>query len=271
MALREVEISGLAYSSKSVAPGTLFFCVPGFKVRRPRLRPGRRRARRRGARRASARSAWACPRWSSTTCARRWARRRRASTATRRPTLSVVGVTGTNGKTTTAFLIRAPARGRRPPRRACSAPSSRSSAGREERGRAHHARGDRPAGDLPRDARRAATAPARWRSPRTRSSCGARRASTSPCRVFTNLTQDHLDFHQTMEAYFAAKRRLFERAGGPSIVNVDDEYGRRLAAEMRRRRRSRSTATPTTARATSSSTLMGSRFTLRRRPTGSSS
>src|ERR671920_507770 len=53
------------------------------------------------------------------------------------------------------------------------------------------------------------------------------------CRVFTNLTQDHLDFHPTMEDYFAAKRMLFERPGGPSIVNADDvEYGQRLAREI---------------------------------------
>jgi UDP-N-acetylmuramoyl-L-alanyl-D-glutamate--2,6-diaminopimelate ligase len=51
-------------------------------------------------------------------------------------------------------------------------------------------------------------------------------------RAFTNLTQDHLDFHPTMEDYFVAKRMLFERDGGPSIVNVDDEYGRRLATEV---------------------------------------
>jgi UDP-N-acetylmuramoyl-L-alanyl-D-glutamate--2,6-diaminopimelate ligase len=51
------------------------------------------------------------------------------------------------------------------------------------------------------------------------------------CRVFTNLTQDHLDFHPSMEDYFLAKRRLFERAGTPSVVNVDDEYGRRILSE----------------------------------------
>jgi UDP-N-acetylmuramoyl-L-alanyl-D-glutamate--2,6-diaminopimelate ligase len=51
-------------------------------------------------------------------------------------------------------------------------------------------------------------------------------------RVFTNLTQDHLDFHPTMEDYFAAKRMLFERPGGASIVNADDEYGRRLMREI---------------------------------------
>src|SRR3954452_25233936 len=51
-------------------------------------------------------------------------------------------------------------------------------------------------------------------------------------RVFTTLTQDHLDFHPTMEDYFAAKRMLFERPGGASIANADDEYGRRLAREI---------------------------------------
>jgi UDP-N-acetylmuramoyl-L-alanyl-D-glutamate--2,6-diaminopimelate ligase len=50
--------------------------------------------------------------------------------------------------------------------------------------------------------------------------------------VFTNLTQDHLDFHADMEDYFLAKRMLFERAPGVRIVNVDDPYGRRLAEEF---------------------------------------
>ena len=51
--------------------------------------------------------------------------------------------------------------------------------------------------------------------------------------VFTNLTQDHLDFHGTMEEYYAAKRALFEQAER-AVVNVEDEWGRRLAAELRR-------------------------------------
>jgi UDP-N-acetylmuramoyl-L-alanyl-D-glutamate--2,6-diaminopimelate ligase len=51
-------------------------------------------------------------------------------------------------------------------------------------------------------------------------------------RVFTNLTQDHLDFHETMEDYYAAKRLLFTQPGGASIVNLDDPYGRRLAGEV---------------------------------------
>jgi UDP-N-acetylmuramoyl-L-alanyl-D-glutamate--2,6-diaminopimelate ligase len=51
--------------------------------------------------------------------------------------------------------------------------------------------------------------------------------------VFTNLTRDHLDFHQTFDSYFAAKRRLFEGTGGgppaAGIINSDDPYGAKLA------------------------------------------
>lgn len=50
--------------------------------------------------------------------------------------------------------------------------------------------------------------------------------------LFTNLTQDHLDFHADMEDYFLAKRKLFEAGAGTAIVNVDDPYGRRLAEEF---------------------------------------
>jgi UDP-N-acetylmuramoyl-L-alanyl-D-glutamate--2,6-diaminopimelate ligase len=49
--------------------------------------------------------------------------------------------------------------------------------------------------------------------------------------VFTNLTQDHLDFHRTMEDYFAAKAQLFtmlREKGGTAVINVDDPAGRRL-------------------------------------------
>ncbi len=57
--------------------------------------------------------------------------------------------------------------------------------------------------------------------------------------IFTNLTQDHLDYHRTMEEYFAAKRILFEGCGTEpprvAIVNLEDEYGRKLAESSRRR------------------------------------
>jgi UDP-N-acetylmuramoyl-L-alanyl-D-glutamate--2,6-diaminopimelate ligase len=52
--------------------------------------------------------------------------------------------------------------------------------------------------------------------------------------VFTNLTRDHLDFHHGMEDYFLAKRRLFEMLapGAPAVVNLDDPYGQRLQREF---------------------------------------
>jgi UDP-N-acetylmuramoyl-L-alanyl-D-glutamate--2,6-diaminopimelate ligase len=56
--------------------------------------------------------------------------------------------------------------------------------------------------------------------------------------VFTNLTRDHLDFHGDMDAYFAAKRVLFERLlreDGRAIVNLDDDRGRELAKLSRSR------------------------------------
>jgi UDP-N-acetylmuramoyl-L-alanyl-D-glutamate--2,6-diaminopimelate ligase len=54
--------------------------------------------------------------------------------------------------------------------------------------------------------------------------------------VFTNMTRDHFDFHRDFEDYFLAKRRLFEqlKPTGQAVVNLDDEYGRRLAAELPR-------------------------------------
>jgi len=55
--------------------------------------------------------------------------------------------------------------------------------------------------------------------------------------IFTNLTRDHLDYHLTMENYFDAKKRLFDgRLGEPpasSVINIDDEWGVKLASELR--------------------------------------
>ncbi len=55
--------------------------------------------------------------------------------------------------------------------------------------------------------------------------------------VFTNLTQDHLDFHKTMEAYYKAKERLFTEIlsdSGCAVINIDNPYGERLFNEIKR-------------------------------------
>ncbi len=67
------------------------------------------------------------------------------------------------------------------------------------------------------------------------SSQGLEQKRTGPCRydigVFTNLTQDHLDVHGTMENYYQAKKLLFS-ISDRALINTDDEYGRRYISEI---------------------------------------
>lgn len=51
--------------------------------------------------------------------------------------------------------------------------------------------------------------------------------------IFTNLTEDHLDFHEDFEDYYQAKKKLFFQTGKMNIINVDDEYGQRLYGELK--------------------------------------
>jgi UDP-N-acetylmuramoyl-L-alanyl-D-glutamate--2,6-diaminopimelate ligase len=224
----DVEVSGLAYSSRTVVPGTLFFCVPGFRADGHDFAPD-----------AVARGAVAL------VCQRplglgvpevvvddvRAAMGPVAARFYGDPTaeLEVVGVTGTNGKTTTAFLLRhlLGAGGRQT---GLLGTVKRVVGGVEE----EVERTTPEAIDLQATFRamldggdRACAMEVSSHALELGRVAGIRFA----CRVFTNLTQDHLDFHETMEAYFAAKRRLFEESG-LSVVNVDDEYGRRIAAEV---------------------------------------
>ena len=53
--------------------------------------------------------------------------------------------------------------------------------------------------------------------------------------IFTNLTRDHLDFHKTFENYYQAKKKLFTehlKNGGTAVINIDDEAGKRLSEEL---------------------------------------
>lgn len=55
------------------------------------------------------------------------------------------------------------------------------------------------------------------------------------CAVFTNLTHDHLDFHKNMKSYFEAKKKLFDRVDkreGYGIINIDDQWGKKLSKEI---------------------------------------
>ena len=223
-----VEISGLAYSSGSVAPGYLFFCVRGFKADGHDYAAD---AVERGA------AALVCERPLGLGVPEVIVDDARAAmgpVAARfhgDPTaeLRVVGVTGTNGKTTTTYLIRAILEAAGIGTGLLGTVTS-IVGGREE----PVERTTPEAIDLQRNFRRMLDAGDRACAMEVSShALELRRAEGIhfASRVFTNLTQDHLDFHPDMEAYYLAKRRLFD-GDGPSIVNVDDEFGRRLAGEI---------------------------------------
>ena len=234
----ETPITSLAYDSRAVSEGTLFFCVTGLSRDGHEFAPAAVEA---GAsalvverplelgvpevRVADARAAMAPL----------------AATFQGDPTaeLSVVGVTGTNGKTTTAFLIRRllEAAGRR-----CGL-----------LGTVHRVVGGQVE-EVERTTPEAIDLQATFAQMLDSGdeACAMEVSSHAlvlhradaihfDVKVFTNLTQDHLDFHADMEDYFAAKRLLFSAEGGSpllvleggvSVINVDDAYGRRLAQEL---------------------------------------
>jgi len=145
--------------------------------------------------------------------------------------LKVVGITGTNGKTTTAFLVREilEAAGVQ-----CGLLGTVKQVvgGAEEEVK----RTTPEAIDLQRTFRRMVDGGDRACAMEVSSHALALHRCDAihfDVAVFTNLTQDHLDFHKGgMEDYFQSKRLLFEMGPRVSIVNVDDEYGRRLAQEL---------------------------------------
>ena len=237
VAHRRVEILDLAYDTRAVAEGSLFFCVPGARVDGHELA-------------ADAVSAGAValvverPLESGGEVPQlvvpdaRIAMAVAADAFFGEPTreLDVAGVTGTNGKTTVSFLLHSvlAAAGRRPgllgtiearvggqPR-----PVVRTTPEAIDLQRTFRAMLD--AGDRSVALEASSHASELHRLDRVR----------FDALVFTNLSQDHLDFHGDLESYYGAKRRLFVGAAPPpAAVNIADAYGRRLAAELRDRHR----------------------------------
>jgi len=238
----EVEVSGLAYSSGSVSEGTLFFCVPGFTSDGHDFAP---RAVERGA------AALVCERplglgvpevvvddvrAAMGPCAARFY-------GDPTSTLRVAGITGTNGKTTTAFLLRDLLE-------AGGIQTGLLGTVKQVVGGTEEAveRTTPEAIDLQAAFRRMLDSGDGACAMEVSShalALGRARGIHFAAKVFTNLTQDHLDFHETMDAYYLAKRRLFLkdsawtpnasndiREPGPAVVNGDDPYGRRLAREL---------------------------------------
>jgi UDP-N-acetylmuramoyl-L-alanyl-D-glutamate--2,6-diaminopimelate ligase len=224
-----VDVAELAYDSRKTVPGTLFFCVVGEKrdghefaaqvveagavalIVERELDVGVPQVVVRDARAAMAPLA---------------AQFYGDSTSE----LRVVGVTGTNGKTTTAFLVREILEGAGI-QTGLLGTVKQVVGGREE----EVERTTPEAIDLQATFRRMLDAGDRACAMEVSShalTLHRAEAIHFEAALFTNLTQDHLDFHAGMEDYFLAKRKLLEAGPGTAIVNIDDEYGARLAEEF---------------------------------------
>jgi UDP-N-acetylmuramoyl-L-alanyl-D-glutamate--2,6-diaminopimelate ligase len=224
-----VEITELAYDNRAVEPGTLFFCVPGFTRDGHEFAP---EAIARGAAALVVERPLSLDVPEVLVPSVRAAMAPAAAAFYGDPTaaLQTVGVTGTNGKTTTAFLLHSllEADGRR----TGLLGTVKSLIGGAER---PVERTTPEAIDLQRAFREMLDGGDVACSMEVSShALQLHRADAIHfgAAIFTNLTQDHLDFHETMEEYFLAKRRLFADARpAHAVINVDDPYGARLAAE----------------------------------------
>jgi UDP-N-acetylmuramoyl-L-alanyl-D-glutamate--2,6-diaminopimelate ligase len=228
-----VDVTDLAYDARAVAPGALFFCVPGARADGHEFAG---EAVERGAVALVVERPLELPVPQLVVPSARAAMAVAADEFFERPTeeLVVAGVTGTNGKTTTSYLIHSifEAAGMRPG----LIGTIESRVGGEVK---PAVRTTPEAIDLQRTFR-AMLDPGDRSAVMEATSHGSELGRLEGVRfkalAFTNLTQDHLDFHGTMERYYAAKRRLFvEHEPVPAAaINVDDEWGRKLADELRR-------------------------------------
>ena len=225
-----VEVRDLAYDARAVRPGAAFFCVPGARADGHDFAA---QAVENGA------VALVVERAIESEVPQLVVPDARAAMATAadaffgEPTreLEVAGVTGTSGKTTSAFLLYSvlEAAGRSPGLLG----TVESRVGGEVR---PVVRTTPEAIDLQRTFRDMLDAGNRSVALEASSHASVLRRLDRvrfDALVFTNLSQDHLDFHASMDDYFEAKRKLFTGAAPPpAAVNVGDEWGRRLAGEL---------------------------------------
>lgn len=228
-----IEITDLAYDSRRVEPGCLFFCVRGARedghahapvaveagaaalvVEEPVAPSGRPVPQLVVGSSRDAMGALAAPFFGDPSRA-----------------VAVAGVTGTNGKTTVTFMLESIFRANGERAGLIGTVETRV-AGKTEPA----ARTTPEAVDIQRLLRRMADAGVTKCALEVTSigiASGRTRGITFDVAVFTNLTHDHLDHHGTMERYYAAKARLFTHpAPRAAVVNTDDPYGRRLVAGL---------------------------------------
>jgi UDP-N-acetylmuramoyl-L-alanyl-D-glutamate--2,6-diaminopimelate ligase len=223
-----LEIRELAYDARAVPRDSLFFCVPGARVDGHDFAPAAVDA---GAVALVVERPLALDVPQLVVPDVRGAMPKAAVAFFNDPTsdLSVAAVTGTNGKTTTGYLLWSilDAAGERP--------GLLTNVERRVGTEVREVGLNTPESiDLQRLFREMLDAGSRGCVMEATSMASVNRrleGTRFAVLVFTNLTQDHLDFHGTMPAYFDSKRRLFAQAER-AVINVGDEYGQRLAAEL---------------------------------------
>ena len=229
-AVRPVEIADLVYDTRRVTESALFFCVVGERVDGHDLAW---EAIERGAAAVVVERVLEVdvPQLVVTSVRESMAVAADAFFGEPTKELELAGVTGTNGKTTTAFLLRAilDAAGQRP--------GLVGTVEWEVGGERRPAPFTTPeAIDLQRLFREMLDAGDRSAAVEASSHGSAHRRLDRvrfDVLVFTNLSQDHLDLHGSMDEYFQAKRRLFTGPQPPpAAINVGDTWGRRLADEL---------------------------------------
>jgi UDP-N-acetylmuramoyl-L-alanyl-D-glutamate--2,6-diaminopimelate ligase len=227
--LPHVTITDLAYDSRAVSPGSLFFCIRGDRD------DGHRHA---GAAVGGGAVALVCERPLPLDIPQvvvddaRAAMNAIAAPFYGHPSreLSVVGVTGTNGKTTTTYMLESVFRAQGSPSGLIGTVETR--VGDEV---TPGVRTTPEAVDLQRLLRRMAGVGVTACAVEVTSigiMQGRVEGTSFGVAAFTNLTQDHLDYHGTIEEYYQAKRRLFSpEVARVAVVNADDPWGERLASE----------------------------------------
>lgn len=225
-----VEVRGVKHDSRDVAPGDLFFALPGATSDGTRFIDA---AIERGAVAVVANDAEVRAVPVGVTRDPRAALPHVAELVYGEPTkaLRVVGVTGTNGKTTTTYLLEAALS-------TCGAvPAMIGTVATRAPGVESASTMTTPEADaISRFARLAVDRGATHLVMEVSShalSLGRVEAVSFEVAALTNLTHDHLDFHGTFERYAEVKARLFiEFAPTTSVLNVDDAFGRALASRL---------------------------------------
>jgi UDP-N-acetylmuramoyl-L-alanyl-D-glutamate--2,6-diaminopimelate ligase len=223
-------VSGVTHDSRCVEPGFAFVAVPGFRRDGKEFAP---EAIRRGASLIVAEQAIPGVPTAVVEDARdALAVLAREINGDPSRSMEVYGVTGTNGKTTTSYVLHAILAGA----------YGEGECGLMTTAETISAGGIRPAvRTTPEATEVQGTLASMLRSGVRRvvmevSSHGVSLKRVAGMRfagaIFTNLTRDHLDLHGSMEAYYAAKRGLFYMTEGPRLANAEDPYGRRLAGEL---------------------------------------